>query len=193
MIIQAAKKYIKNEAIPLLNIIDLSTILEVTSVAEENILPKSMLSKFVWDRNGKLKRNALACSNLSGMVSINKLICSSPVTIIGIRNKNPIKRVDNSTIAEASERVSFLNLLHNLSTIGFKEQDITNDAKNKIAISLICAIKIMNKIAKTKNIKFLIPTYLFKKLIINTPKYFFLMIAQNCLGIYSIWKQKMIK
>ena len=44
--------------------------------------------------------------------------------------------------------------------------EITKAAKNKIAMSLICAIKIMNKIAKTRNIKFFIPTCSLKNLII---------------------------
>ena len=49
------------------------------------------------------------------------------------------------------------------------EQEITNAAKKSIATSLMCAKKIINKIAKTRNIKFLIPMYLLKNRIIKTP------------------------
>ena len=150
----------------LLNIIDLSTIFVVTSDADDIKPPKSTLSIFMVAKKGTPDKNCFVCSIRSGKVFINELICSPPVTIIGIKNKNPIKSVPKRTMAEDAGRLIFLNFSHILSTIGFNEQDITNAAKNRIAISLICAIKIINNIARTKNIKFLIPTCSLKNLII---------------------------
>ena len=78
-----------------------------------------------------------------------------------------MNKVANNTSADATGRVILLYLLHNLSTIGFNEHEITNAAKNNIATSFICAKNMMNSIAKTKNIKFFIPTYFVKNLIID--------------------------
>lgn len=64
-----------------------------------------------------------------------------------------------------STAAKFLGIFFsNLSTIGFIEQAITNEAKNIIAIFLQQKIKTKNNMTSNKNIIFLTCTYLFKKI-----------------------------
>jgi hypothetical protein len=76
--------------------------------------------------------------------------------IAGIRN-NATKRINPTKTIMAA--VFLLNLFESLSTIGLREQAITNDAKNSIIISVFLKIKTIKTKAKIKNTIFLVVMY----------------------------------
>ena len=121
---QAAKKYIKHEAIFLLNSIELFTISEVKPVADVTRPPISKFVKSVPDKNGIDIKNSLKLSRYLGKAVMKAIICSLPVIIIGMRNIIQARNVPHKTNPEASGRLIFV-LEHHLSTTGLKEQAIT--------------------------------------------------------------------
>ncbi len=71
--------------------------------------------------------------------------------IIGIKNKVKINRELMSIIPDAAPLPNFFD---NLSTSGFKEHEITYEAKNNIAISFIRLKNTKNNIITTKKMTF---------------------------------------
>jgi hypothetical protein len=90
----------------------------------------------------------------------------------GTKNPHPKIRVPPKTKVVANVRFIFAD---NLSTTGLSEHDITNDAKNNIAMSLIWVINSRKSITTIKKIMFLGVIYFSENFsnIFITPYFFY--------------------
>ena len=107
-------------------------------------------------KNGVFIINSRKASTYCGIEVKKDFISCPAIKIIGKKNKHTTNETAASTIAEDAD---LFILFESLSTNGFKEQAITNDAKNKIAMSLIFVIKTKNNNAIMKNIIFFAVIY----------------------------------
>jgi hypothetical protein len=87
-------------------------------------------------------------------------ICSKAIIQTGIQTARIISIIPAVTISVAKVLGIFFD---NLSTIGFREQAITNEAKNITAMSLHLKIKTKNKITINEKVIFFELTYFFTK------------------------------
>jgi len=124
-----------------------------------------------WFNTGKVNIYSSKLSIYLGNLYKNIFICSIVIIQTGIKTAIIINNEMEVTIIAAIFRGIFFVIL---STIGFKEQAITNDAKNIMAMSLQVKIKVKNSNNTIKNIIFFEFTYFFTAFSnIKSPKILF--------------------